>query len=92
MDSAQLCIIKKTATFFMFLCQRMVNKVNIYYTPPIFQKCKGLDFNIFYLRIQKIKSHFGFISLLNRPNHSALMGKDSKIFDFIFNGLQLKFC
>ena len=64
MDSAQLCIIKKTATFFMFLCQRMVNKVNIYYTPPIFQKCKGLDFNIFYLRIQKIKSRFGFNSLL----------------------------
>ena len=64
MDSAQLCIIMKTATIFMFLCQRMVNKVNIYYTPPIVQKCKGLDFNIFYLRIQKIKSSFGFNSLL----------------------------
>ena len=42
---------------FYFLCQKIASKVNIYYTSPIVQKCQGLDFNIFYLRIiQKINA------------------------------------
>ena len=59
MVSAQLCIIMKTATIFMFCTKENGEQgqhiLHSTYRPENkWQKCEGLDFNTFYLRIETI--------------------------------------